>query len=174
MANDLTGHTGCVDLFYGWVFLSFFSIFLPISEDVQGNHVPPGNFFKPLHKNTTDKLLYLITLLHRNVNMPYIRLQHLPVAQFADLHSRGFRLCTPLNCCHSVDTTQESCTDQTGLSSVLVSVTNLLFFCMQEFGDHPNIVKLLNVIRAQNDKDIYLIFEYMGECCLIVRLQIRV
>lgn len=34
---------------------------------------------------------------------------------------------------------------------------------MQEFGDHPNIVKLLNVIRAQNDKDIYLIFEYMGE-----------
>ncbi|XP_053189815.1 mitogen-activated protein kinase 15 [Scomber japonicus] len=32
---------------------------------------------------------------------------------------------------------------------------------LQEFGDHPNIVKLLNVIRAQNDKDIYLIFEYM-------------
>uniref|UniRef100_H3CUV4 Mitogen-activated protein kinase 15 n=1 Tax=Tetraodon nigroviridis TaxID=99883 RepID=H3CUV4_TETNG len=32
---------------------------------------------------------------------------------------------------------------------------------LQEFGDHPNVVKLLNVIRAQNDKDIYLIFEYM-------------
>ncbi|MED6235817.1 hypothetical protein ATANTOWER_000681 [Ataeniobius toweri] len=32
---------------------------------------------------------------------------------------------------------------------------------LQEFRDHPNIVKLLNVIRAQNDKDIYLIFEYM-------------
>ncbi|XP_051246390.1 mitogen-activated protein kinase 15 [Dicentrarchus labrax] len=32
---------------------------------------------------------------------------------------------------------------------------------LQEFGDHANIVKLLNVIRAQNDKDIYLIFEYM-------------
>lgn len=32
---------------------------------------------------------------------------------------------------------------------------------LQEFGDHPNIVQLLNVIRAQNDKDIYLIFEYM-------------
>lgn len=32
----------------------------------------------------------------------------------------------------------------------------------QEFGDHANIVKLLNIIRAQNDKDIYLIFEYMG------------
>lgn len=40
-------------------------------------------------------------------------------------------------------------------------------FCAQEFGDHPNIVKLLNVIRAQNDKDIYLVFEYMGECCFI-------
>lgn len=37
-------------------------------------------------------------------------------------------------------------------------------FCVQEFGGHPNIVELLNVIRAQNDKDIYLIFEYMGEC----------
>uniref|UniRef100_A0A1A7Y1V9 Mitogen-activated protein kinase 15 n=2 Tax=Iconisemion striatum TaxID=60296 RepID=A0A1A7Y1V9_9TELE len=32
---------------------------------------------------------------------------------------------------------------------------------LQEFGDHPNIVKLLNVIQAQNDRDIYLIFEYM-------------
>ncbi|KAG9333147.1 hypothetical protein JZ751_013405 [Albula glossodonta] len=31
----------------------------------------------------------------------------------------------------------------------------------QEFGDHPNIIKLLNVIRAQNDRDIYLVFEYM-------------
>lgn len=32
---------------------------------------------------------------------------------------------------------------------------------LQEFGEHPNIVKLLNVVRAHNDKDIYLIFEYM-------------
>uniref|UniRef100_A0A3Q2ZWG9 Mitogen-activated protein kinase 15 n=1 Tax=Kryptolebias marmoratus TaxID=37003 RepID=A0A3Q2ZWG9_KRYMA len=32
---------------------------------------------------------------------------------------------------------------------------------LQEFGDHANIVKLLNVIQAQNDKDIYLVFEYM-------------
>ncbi|XP_033930304.1 mitogen-activated protein kinase 15 isoform X2 [Melopsittacus undulatus] len=31
----------------------------------------------------------------------------------------------------------------------------------QEFGEHPNIIKLLDVIRAQNDKDIYLIFESM-------------
>ncbi|XP_043923321.1 mitogen-activated protein kinase 15 [Protopterus annectens] len=32
---------------------------------------------------------------------------------------------------------------------------------LQEFGEHPNIIKLMNVIRAQNDKDIYLVFEYM-------------
>uniref|UniRef100_A0AC34GW18 Mitogen-activated protein kinase n=1 Tax=Panagrolaimus sp. ES5 TaxID=591445 RepID=A0AC34GW18_9BILA len=32
---------------------------------------------------------------------------------------------------------------------------------LQEFGRHPNIVKLLNIIRADNDKDIYLVFEFM-------------
>ncbi|NXV00193.1 MK15 kinase, partial [Cettia cetti] len=32
---------------------------------------------------------------------------------------------------------------------------------LQEFGDHPNIIKLLDVIQAENDKDIYLIFESM-------------
>ena len=32
---------------------------------------------------------------------------------------------------------------------------------LQEFGDHPNIIKLLNVIKANNDKDIYLVFESM-------------
>ncbi|XP_035753569.1 mitogen-activated protein kinase 15 [Egretta garzetta] len=32
---------------------------------------------------------------------------------------------------------------------------------LQAFGEHPNIIKLLDVIRAQNDKDIYLIFESM-------------
>lgn len=36
---------------------------------------------------------------------------------------------------------------------------------LQEFGDHVNIVKLLNIIQAQNDKDIYLVFEYMGMYC---------
>ncbi|NWH77244.1 MK15 kinase, partial [Piaya cayana] len=34
-------------------------------------------------------------------------------------------------------------------------------FPLQEFGEHPNIIKLLDVIRAQNDRDIYLIFESM-------------
>ncbi|CAH8618540.1 unnamed protein product [Heterobilharzia americana] len=32
---------------------------------------------------------------------------------------------------------------------------------LQEFSDHPNIIRLLNVIKAENDKDIYLVFEYM-------------
>ncbi len=34
---------------------------------------------------------------------------------------------------------------------------------LQEFGDHSNIVKLHNVIKAENDKDIYLVFEFMGK-----------
>ncbi|XP_045018689.1 mitogen-activated protein kinase 15 isoform X2 [Bubalus bubalis] len=32
---------------------------------------------------------------------------------------------------------------------------------LQEFGDHPNIVRLLDVIPAENDRDIYLVFESM-------------
>ncbi|PNI46225.1 MAPK15 isoform 5 [Pan troglodytes] len=33
---------------------------------------------------------------------------------------------------------------------------------LQEFGDHPNIISLLDVVRAENDRDIYLVFEFMG------------
>lgn len=29
-------------------------------------------------------------------------------------------------------------------------------------GGHDNIVRLLNVLKADNDRDIYLVFEYMG------------
>jgi mitogen-activated protein kinase 15 len=32
---------------------------------------------------------------------------------------------------------------------------------LQELNGHENVIRLLNVIRAENDKDIYLIFEYM-------------
>ncbi|KAF6769417.1 hypothetical protein AHF37_12776, partial [Paragonimus kellicotti] len=32
---------------------------------------------------------------------------------------------------------------------------------LQEFGEHPNIITLYNVMRANTDKDIYLVFEYM-------------
>lgn len=34
---------------------------------------------------------------------------------------------------------------------------------LQEFSKHPNIVRLHNVHRAINNKDIYLVFEYMGK-----------
>lgn len=32
---------------------------------------------------------------------------------------------------------------------------------MQELSGHENIIRLLNVIRAENDRDIYLVFDYM-------------
>ena len=34
---------------------------------------------------------------------------------------------------------------------------------LQEFRHHPNVIRLLNVIRADSDRDIYLVFEYMGK-----------
>jgi mitogen-activated protein kinase 15 len=33
---------------------------------------------------------------------------------------------------------------------------------LQELNNHENIIKLFNVLKADNDRDIYLIFEYMG------------
>lgn len=33
---------------------------------------------------------------------------------------------------------------------------------LQEFSAHQNVVQLLNVVKANNDKDIYLVFEFMG------------
>lgn len=32
---------------------------------------------------------------------------------------------------------------------------------LREFGGHPNIIRLLDVIPAKNDRDIYLVFESM-------------
>lgn len=32
---------------------------------------------------------------------------------------------------------------------------------LQELNGHENIIRLLNVMRAENDKDIYLVFDYM-------------
>lgn len=39
---------------------------------------------------------------------------------------------------------------------------------LQEFGEHPNIIRLFNVLKAENDKDIYLVFEHMGENCVCI------
>jgi mitogen-activated protein kinase 15 len=33
---------------------------------------------------------------------------------------------------------------------------------LQKLDNHENIVKLMNVLKADNDRDIYLVFEYMG------------
>ena len=32
---------------------------------------------------------------------------------------------------------------------------------LQEMSNHEHIIKLLNVLRADNDRDIYLVFEFM-------------
>ncbi len=34
---------------------------------------------------------------------------------------------------------------------------------LREFGEHPNVIRLQNVLRADNDRDIYLVFEFMGK-----------
>ena len=34
---------------------------------------------------------------------------------------------------------------------------------LQAFGSHPNIIMLINVHKARNNQDIYLVFEYMGK-----------
>ena len=32
---------------------------------------------------------------------------------------------------------------------------------LQELNGHPNIVSLMNLLRAENNKDIYLVFDFM-------------
>lgn len=32
---------------------------------------------------------------------------------------------------------------------------------LQDLNGHENVVRLLNVMRAKNDRDIYLVFDYM-------------
>ena len=34
---------------------------------------------------------------------------------------------------------------------------------LQELHDHENIIHLHNVLKAENDRDIYLVFEFMGK-----------
>jgi mitogen-activated protein kinase 15 len=41
---------------------------------------------------------------------------------------------------------------------------------LEQLTEHENIVKLLNVIRAENDRDLYLVFEYMETDLHKVRL----
>lgn len=39
---------------------------------------------------------------------------------------------------------------------------NLKYTHKQEFSEHDNVIKLRNVLKADNDKDIYLVFDFMG------------
>jgi serine/threonine protein kinase len=32
---------------------------------------------------------------------------------------------------------------------------------LQELNGHDNIIRLLNIIKAENNRDLYLIFDYM-------------
>lgn len=41
------------------------------------------------------------------------------------------------------------------------SVYSSRLFSLQEFSNHDNVIQLLNVIKARNDLDIYLVFEFM-------------
>ena len=34
---------------------------------------------------------------------------------------------------------------------------------LQELAGHDNVIRLLNIVRAENDRDIYLVFEHMGK-----------
>ena len=44
-----------------------------------------------------------------------------------------------------------------------MGILNQYCLFLQEFGNHDNVIKLLNVIKAENDKDIYLVFDFMGK-----------
>jgi mitogen-activated protein kinase 15 len=40
---------------------------------------------------------------------------------------------------------------------------------LQELAGHDNIIRLVNIIRAENDRDIYLVFDHMGEETVVGR-----
>jgi len=41
----------------------------------------------------------------------------------------------------------------------LIKLTKVIF--LQQLNGHPNIVSLINIIKAENPKDIYLVFDFM-------------
>ena len=44
---------------------------------------------------------------------------------------------------------------------------------LQAFSDNDNVVQLLDVIKAKNDNDIYLVFEFMGECHIKIMVNFK-
>ena len=47
---------------------------------------------------------------------------------------------------------------------------------LQQMAGHENIIRLQNLLKAENDKDIYLVFEFMETdlvgCCLAMRAKL--
>ena len=41
----------------------------------------------------------------------------------------------------------------------MIKLTKVIF--LQQLNGHPNIVSLINIIKAENPKDIYLVFDFM-------------
>lgn len=52
---------------------------------------------------------------------------------------------------HSTQTQTQTCKQRTFREVVF----------LQELGRHDNVVRLQNVLRAHNDRDVYLVFEFM-------------
>ena len=44
---------------------------------------------------------------------------------------------------------------------------------LREFGEHPNVIRLQNVLKADNDRDIYLVFEFMGKSDEKIKIKIK-
>lgn len=55
----------------------------------------------------------------------------------------------------------QSITEYIPLLKVHLRTSGSLINSLQEFSSHDNVIQLLNVIKARNDVDIYLVFEFM-------------
>lgn len=57
------------------------------------------------------------------------------------------------------DAFQNATDAQRTYREVLILLVQVIF--LQELNGHPNIVSLLNILKAENNKDIYLVFDFM-------------
>lgn len=65
---------------------------------------------------------------------------------------RTFRVC--FSCISLIDSNL--------VTHIVPLFQEIMFLQEMNAGHHENIIRLLNVLKADNDKDIYLVFEYMG------------
>lgn len=57
------------------------------------------------------------------------------------------------------DAFQNATDAQRTYREVFILLVQVIF--LQELNGHPNIVSLLNILKAENNKDIYLVFDFM-------------